>query len=130
MTIAIPKGLLAKEINAYTDAGYARKKAFHAAGKKFLKELAAALGIQSYDLRSNEAGMAVSGEVTLHSDTLYVQLSESCVGEPGVSALYRDCKGRKDYCGGQNNIVHLASLRGEEQQARFIARCRQLAHLD
>lgn len=129
MPIAIPKGLLATDINAYSDAGAARKQAFHAAGKKFLKELAAKLGLQDYDLRSNAGGMAVSGEVTLHSDSLYVQLSESCVGPAGVSALYRDCKGRKDYTGGVNNFVQVSDLRGEDCQERFIARCRSLARL-
>jgi hypothetical protein len=44
-----------------------------------LKALADALRLSSgeFDLRSNKGGIAVSGEVTLHGDDLYVQVSQS-----------------------------------------------------
>src|SRR5262245_42343824 len=51
------------------------KRAFHNHARRRLKELADALGLapQSYDLRSNAGGIAVSGEVTMHADHVYVQ---------------------------------------------------------
>ncbi len=80
----------------------ALKKKFHSTAKKFLKELAKQIGLkpEDYDLRSNMGGIAVSGEITLHSDKLYIQICQGC----GVgNVMYRSCKGRKDYSGGCNN---------------------------
>src|SRR3546814_18108394 len=53
------------------------KKLFHSDGRKALKRLADALRLAegSYDLRSNKGGIAVSGEVPLHGDEVYVQLT-------------------------------------------------------
>ena len=50
---------------AYDDA---QKHIFHSTGRKRLKALAAALGFEpdSFEVRSNQGGIAVSGEVTLH----------------------------------------------------------------
>jgi hypothetical protein len=89
----------------YDDAA---KKAFHAAAGRQLKKLAAELGFEkgNFDLRSNRAGPAVSGEITLHHEDLYVQVSQSSSG-PERSVLIRTCEGRKDYSGGRN---HFASL--------------------
>jgi hypothetical protein len=46
------------------------KDAFHRNARRQLKLLAAALGLPpaKFDLRSNKAGIAVSGEITLHAD--------------------------------------------------------------
>lgn len=114
-----------EELNSYTPEGDARKKAFHKEGKKFLEKIAKDLGLLKgdYDLRSNLAGMAVSGEVTLHTDTFYLQLSESLMYR-GVSLLHRSCKGRKDYCGGQNNTVALNDLKNDARYERLISSCR------
>ena len=64
---------------AYDDA---QKRRFHATGRKRLKALAAALGFEpgSFDLRCNQGGIAVSGEITLHADTLYVQICQPATG--------------------------------------------------
>ncbi|KAA3442046.1 hypothetical protein C7I87_32575 [Mesorhizobium sp. SARCC-RB16n] len=45
-----------------------QKRRFHTTGRSKLKKLAAELALPpgSYDLRSNKAGIAVSGEITLH----------------------------------------------------------------
>jgi hypothetical protein len=125
--LTIPRGLLASGINSYSEEGHAQKQAFHADGKKFLAALAKALGYVpgDYDLRSNIAGMAVSGEVTLHSDHLYVQLSESCM-HPGVQVLYRACSGRKDYTGKTNHFAKMADLRSTEAQALVLRTMRGL----
>ena len=87
------------------------KKRFHTTARSRLKKLTAELGLpsDSYDLRSNKAGIAVSGEITLHHDRAYIQ-----VGQFGLSSghciLIRTCKGRKDYTGGPNHFVALGML--------------------
>jgi hypothetical protein len=89
----------------------AQKRSFHTTGKRRLRTLADALGLapDTYDLRSNMAGIAVSGEVTLHADHLYVQISQPCTGaDTGI--LIRSCKGRKDYTGGRNHFAPLSAL--------------------
>lgn len=85
------------------------KRQFHRRAKQRLKELATRLGLQTrdYDLRSNLAGIAVSGEITLHAEHLYVQASQSAMG---AILMYRTCKGRRDYVGGHNQFVPLQHL--------------------
>lgn len=112
-------------INAYSSAGSERKRLFHRQAKAFLKALAVDLGLVDgqYDLRSNKAGIAVSGEATLHSDRVYVQVSKS-----GFLAdiLYRSCKGRKDFCGGTNHFVEFAMLTEPEHYRHFVEQCSAL----
>ncbi len=94
------------------DASYneTNKQAFHAESKKMLRALAKELGLKAgqYDVRSNMGGIAVSGEITLHSDTLYVQFSQS--GLTGERFMWRRCNGRKDYTGGQNQWMPWVEL--------------------
>ncbi|MGO9475971.1 MAG: hypothetical protein ACLPWS_21585 [Rhodomicrobium sp.] len=111
-------------MNWYTSCAYndAQKRAFHATGRKRLKALAAALGFEpeSYDLRSNLGGIAVSGEVTLHHSALYVQICQPATAcDSGI--LIRTCKGRKDYTGGPNNFAPLSRL---DDIPRLAERCR------
>src|SRR5437879_4764133 len=84
------------------------KRAFHSRARRQLRLLADALGLPpgSYDLRSNPAGIAVSGEATLHGDRHYVQASQSAMGH-AYGILFRTCRGRKDYHGGPNNFASL-----------------------
>jgi hypothetical protein len=88
---------------AKTDLGYnaTAKAKFHRLAKSALRDLAVELGyaLDAYDLRSNLGGIAVSGEITLHSNELYVQLSQSMTG---MGFMWRTCKHRKDYQGGAN----------------------------
>jgi antirestriction protein ArdC len=93
---------------SYDEGG---KRRFHARGRVRLAALAGELGLlpEDYDLRSNIGGIAVSGEVTLHSDNLYVQVSQGAMGnDSGI--MYRTCRGRRDYSGGQNHFAPLDSL--------------------
>ena len=85
---------------AYNDAA---KRQFHSQAEKVLRALAVKLGYQAgdFDLRHNQGGIAGSGEITLHSDTLYFQFSQSCLG-PDYGFMWRTCTGRKDYTGGPN----------------------------
>jgi hypothetical protein len=99
----------------------AAKRAFHSHARRQLKQLAAALGFppQSYDLRSNAGGIAVSGEATLHADHLYVQASQPPTAQD-AGILFRTCQGRKDYHGGPNNFASLEFLNRPEDLARRI----------
>lgn len=87
------------------------KARFHSMGRARLRQLAKEMDLPpgSYDIRSNKAGIAVSGEITLHHERVYVRVSQSCMGNHhGI--LIRSCKGRKDYTGGMNNFASLAML--------------------
>lgn len=103
----------------------AAKRLFHSRARSQLRRLAVALGLApgSYELRSNQGGIAVSGEITLHSDRLYVQVSQSVIGhDSGV--LFRTCKGRKDYVGRLNNFASLDLLNQPDELAeRIRERC-------
>ena len=103
------------------------KRRFHSRARSQLRRLAAALGLQPgvYDLRSNLAGIAMSGEITLHSDRLYVQASQSVMG-PDRGILFRTCNGRKDYVGGPNNFASLDLLNQPEDLAH---RIREACHV-
>lgn len=87
---------------AYTDK---EKNDFHKEGLKLLKSLAKHCGIEA-DFRSNKGGIAVSGEITMHGDTVYVQLSQRAFEGGAISFLVRQCEGRKDYCGKTNHYHH------------------------
>ncbi len=101
-----------------------QKRRFHAQAKKRLKELASQLGFipAGHDLRTNAGGVAVSGEITLHAYTLYVQVSQPATGwDSGI--LIRSCEGRKDYTGGPNHFAPLSWLDDIPQLAH---RCRSV----
>jgi hypothetical protein len=97
------------------------KRRFHDRARRQLRALAAALDLAAgdFDLRSNEAGIAVSGEITLHADRLYVQVSQSAMGAK-FGILFRSCRGRRDYCGGVNNFAPLDLLHSPSGLARRI----------
>ena len=100
-------------MNWNQDCGYHadQKKAFHATARARLRRLAVELGLPagSYDLRSNQGGIAVSGEITLHHEGVYIQVSQSAMGG-GMGVLIRTCQGRRDYTGGINNFAPLTML--------------------
>jgi hypothetical protein len=106
------------------------KEAFHRNARRQLKLLAAALALSpgAFDLRSNKGGIAVSGEITLHSDRIYVQVCQPATGhDSGI--LFRTCQGRKDYYGGPNNFVSLDLLNRPDELARRIKQtCRFDVH--
>jgi hypothetical protein len=97
------------------------KREFHRLARRQLGLLAKALDLPSgsYDLRSNKAGIAVSGEITLQSERIYVQAGQPFGGfDSGI--LIRTCKGRKDYVGGPNNFASLNLLHEPEKLARMV----------
>jgi len=80
---------------------HCRTRAFTPAGDN------AALSTRIVRSRSNPGGIAVSGEITLHHDDVYIQVCQPASGaDSGI--LIRTCQGRRDYTGGRN---HLAPLR-------------------
>ncbi len=115
-------------ISANPTRDYHAKEIFHQDGKTFLRAVAKALGLQptEFDLRSNKGGPAVSGEITLHTDRLYLQLSHSCMA-PGAQVMFRTCDSRKDYTGHVNNFVQLAGLKDPLDQQIWL---KQLATLN
>jgi hypothetical protein len=101
------------------------KRLFHTEGRVALRRLAEALGLEEgrFDIRSNKAGPAVSGEITLHGETLWVQLSLGPFG-PDREVCFRRVRGRDDHIGDRN---HWASVRDLVEPDRFAARiCREL----
>lgn len=94
-----------------------RKAAFHRHARRHLRD---ALGLDrtDFDLRSNPGGIAVSGEITLHADHLYVQ---SALGSDN-GILYRSCAHRRDYVGGVNHFASLDLLHEPERLAQLITR--------
>ncbi len=100
------------------------KRHFHAEARARLRLLATSLGFPpgSFNLRSNAGGIAVSGEITLHHDGVYVQVSQPATGaDSGI--LIRACQGRRDYSGGRNHFAPLRLLDdvpGLAQQVRTV----------
>lgn len=97
----------------------APKDRFHRLGLLVAASVAVGLGLPegSYDIRSNKAGIAVSGEVTLHGENIYIQFGQSACGS-GMDILYRSCKGRKDYTGGRNNYLTYKALAEFDQAVK------------
>lgn len=87
-----------------------QKHRFHAALRKQLRDLAKMLRFPagSYDLRTNRGGIAISGEITLHHDAVYVQVCQPATGaDSGI--LIRCCAGRRDYTGSCNHLARCRS---------------------
>jgi hypothetical protein len=102
------------------------KRLFHRHASRQLRLLADALGLapSSFDLRNNRGGLAVSGEITMHCETIYVQACQPATGH-NSGAMFRTCQGRKDYTGDRNNFASLDLLNDPGQLARTIrAACR------
>lgn len=99
------------------------KKLFHSEGRAALRRLAEVLSLDegSFDIRSNKAGPAVSGEITLHADMLWVQFSLGPFG-PDREVCFRRVRDRQDYIGERN---HWASVRELVEPDRFAARIRR-----
>jgi len=97
------------------------KQRFHTAARARLRRLATTLRfpLGSFDLRSNLGGIAVSGEITLHHDDVYIQVCQPASGaDSGI--LIRACQGRRDYTGGRNHLASLDLLHRRAELARCI----------
>ena len=89
------------------------KKTFLHVGKVFLRALAKDLGLRDAVVKSNAAGIAVSGECSLcgmwEEGGIYICLSQFAAGGENV-LLYRTIRNLKDYRGGYNNWIGLDEL--------------------
>lgn len=76
------------------------KNRYKLAAMKYLRRLAESLGLEkdTYDIRWNAGGIAVSGDATLHHERFYLQITST-------GCMFRTCKGRRDYTGGSNQWV-------------------------
>lgn len=96
-----------REANEYSNTGAHAKRQLHRNGTQFLNAIADELGL-SERARSNKAGVAVSGEVTLHSENVFIQIDHD---ENGVRILWRrplDATNSVRWdTDGQNRYVHL-----------------------
>ena len=91
---------------SYNEKG---KAEFHRLAKLVAHKIAKDLGFakETFSIRSNKGGIAVSGEVTLHADNIYISFSQ---GFTQVSFLFRSCKNQNDYTGGANNYMKWEEL--------------------
>jgi hypothetical protein len=121
----IPSNLIRTDFLEFRGGSADTKKAFHAAGKAFLRAFSKEVGnVESCKVSSCLGGPAVLGEATLHSDRLYLSIFES---DPttGVRILYRTCRGRKDTTGGANRYVSMSDLASSpERLDEFIEECK------
>lgn len=96
------------------------KTKFKKDGMALLRKVVKLLGLEkgTYDLRYNPGGIAVSGDCTLHSDTIYVSFNLDICNW----VLVRTCKGREDYTGGPNRQYPFDRLQkeGAEGLTEFI----------
>lgn len=81
------------------------KAKFKQLSMKLLRTLRQLLEIEA-DIRFSAGGIAVSGDATLHGDNIYVSMNADC----SLGIMYRQCNGRKDYCGKTNCWYHLRRL--------------------
>lgn len=124
--------LLAQDDVAFQGSNEKRassKEAFHKGGRQVLKELAKHLGLSKgdYDIKNIMGGYAVTGEVILHTDHLYIQFGHVMKGK----FMWRLCRGRNDHSGGQNrwelwdslydmdNLAHVMNRAINPDQRRF-----------
>ena len=99
------------------------KRAFHREARVALRIAARHMGLEpdQYDLRSNMAGTAFSGDIVLHADEIYIMVSIPCFG-PGREVMFRRCKGRSDYRGLGNNFCDIAVLADPVHFTALVAR--------
>jgi hypothetical protein len=99
-------------IHAYDDENAAIKQQFLELGKRVMGYLAEMLDLEKADrdISVNAGGVACSGDIYLHSDTVFVNFCQSALG-PGYGFMYRKPKNRKDSCGGANHWMQYEQLR-------------------
>lgn len=108
--------ILTAKHHGYDDQAFVTKAHAHETTARQMRKLAAALGLESgsYEVCSNKAGIASSGEVTLHGERIYVQAGCLC------GLLVRSCKSRHDFTGGNNNWLNPSELEFPERLAQKI----------
>ena len=96
------------------------KARFKREGMALLREVVRILRLPkgTYDLHYNAAGIACSGDCTLHADNFYVSFDLDCCNW----ILVRTCEGQKDFTGGPNRQYSFSQLaiEGAKGLASFI----------
>lgn len=114
---------------AYRGVRYdeAAKRVFHAEARSAMRRFAEALELDegSYDIRSNKGGPAVSGEITLHGEEVWVRLSLGVFG-PDNEVAFRQVRGRDDHCGDRNRWASINELLTPDRFATRLRRELQL----
>lgn len=98
-----------------------QKKTFQRQARVALRALAKELRLlpNSFDIRSCVGGIAVSGEIVLHGETIYIQVCQPATGaDSGI--LIRACEGRRDYEGGRNHLAPLSLLDRPAELAGYV----------
>jgi len=106
------------------DYNYRAKDSFHRTVRSRLRATAKALGLPSgtYTIDSNKAGDAVSGEIILRGEYLYVVVSQPCTGDDNGILI------RSSSRGGMNYFAPLQILNEPEKLAASITRLLRLDH--
>ncbi len=96
------------------------KAEFHAKGRAFLRALAKDLKFRDSRVKSNYAGIAVSGEVYLYGkwtegNGLMLCLEEPCIGDDVIR--YCGIRNMDDHAGSVNHYVSLSVLRSADYHA-------------
>lgn len=118
--------ILTTNHHGYDDHAALMKADAHKTTVRQMRKLATALGLEAgtYEVRSNQAGIGSSGEVTLHGEHIYVQAGCLC------GLLVRACRGRRDFAGGNNNWLNPSELESPERLAEKIRPIMGLATVD
>lgn len=125
--------------NRNSDLSYADhdvKTSAHAAARRMLSFFARhvlLLDEKSFSVRSNMGGIAVSGEVTLHTNKfpgldrgIYIQISQPYSGLQSV--MIRGCDGPADYTGYGNNFTTVTNAFGSmADMQKFAETVRKIA---
>jgi len=100
-----------------------RKEEYRRLSMRLLREVRKLLGgsAETIDVRFNPGGIAVCGDATLHSDSVYIQISAGSFD--GLGVLVRAVSSRKDYLGAGNRYCSLERLAqfGAQGLAQFAA---------
>lgn len=94
-----------RALEANTSYNAVNKAAFHKVARKLLRRLAKALNL-NVSIHSNQGGIAVSGEVTLHADHVHAWIEQW----NAPILIYRACRSTKDYTGSMNHTVDATDL--------------------
>jgi hypothetical protein len=101
----------------------ANKRRWHRLGQGLARTLALKMGLEDYDIRSCKGGPAVSGEIILHAEWIYIQFGISCF-DGKTQFMYRTCKGMKDYTGGMNRYMDFDKLLDLDKVAAKLTECK------
>ena len=109
------------------------KKVFLNVGKTFLRALAKDLGLRDATVKSNAAGIGVSGECMLYGmweeEGIYISISQFCGRQNAL--LFRSIRSLKDHSGGYNHYItrlELANMRYADLLNRLLVLRKEVSY--